>query len=101
MIRKTDVFARYAGEEFVVILPETAIKQGIKVAAKLRKGIEETEFEYKGEKVPVTISVGITEAKEDDRQYQTIVNRADSLMYMAKDKGRNMVISDDDAEIDG
>ncbi|MBN1294707.1 MAG: GGDEF domain-containing protein [Candidatus Latescibacteria bacterium] len=94
MVRKPDLFARYGGEEFVVILPETDIKQSVDVAKKLRLGIEETEFEYENTKVPVTISVGVTEAKETDLQCQPIINRADSLMYTAKKRGRNIVVSD-------
>lgn len=96
MLRKPDIFARYGGEEFVVILPETPLKQGLAVAAKLREEIETAIFEYEGERVLVTISIGITEAKEADRQYQTMVNRADSLMYRAKERGRNSVVSDYD-----
>ena len=96
MLRKLDIFARYGGEEFVVILPETPLIQGLVVAAKLREEIEIALFEYEGERVPVTISIGITEAKETDRQYQAIVKRADSLMYRAKDRGRNSVVSDYD-----
>ena len=94
MVRKPDVFARYGGEEFVVILPETEIEQGVDVAKKIRQGIEETVFEYESVKVPVTISVGITVVNETDNQSSSIINRADSLMYMAKKKGRNLVFSD-------
>jgi len=97
-VRKTDVFARYGGEEFAVILPETDVIHGIKVASKLRHAIETTEFEYNNQKVPVTISSGVTEIKEEDAQYQSIVNRADKYMYIAKQNGRNLVMSDfDDA----
>ena len=94
MVRKPDVLARYGGEEFVVILPETDVIQGITVASKLRKGIEETIFEYDNDRVRVTISLGITEIKEIDKEYQSVINRADKYMYMAKKKGRNLVISD-------
>jgi len=97
MVRKPDVFARYGGEEFVIVLPETDIKHGVGVATKLREGIETTVFEYDDKKVPVTISIGITEATKDDRQFQSIVNRADSLMYTAKKRGRNKVVSDLDS----
>ena len=97
MVRKLDVFARYGGEEFVIVMPDTDIKHGVHVAEKLRKGIENTAFEYDDKKVPVTISIGITEATKEDKQFQSIVNRADSLMYTAKKKGRNKVVSDLDS----
>ena len=96
MLRKPDVFARYGGEEFVVILPETPLKQGLAVAVKLREEIERAIFEYEDERVPVTLSMGITGAKKTDRQYSSIVNRADNCMYRAKEQGRNRVVSDYD-----
>jgi diguanylate cyclase len=98
MLRKPDIFARYGGEEFVVILPETSMEQGVSVAEKLRSEIEDAIFEYEENRVPVTISIGITEVRETDRQFQTIVNRADTFMYYAKERGRNRVISDEDVE---
>ena len=94
ILRKPDIFARYGGEEFVVILPETRLKQGLNVAAKLRQEIEDAVFEYEDKRVPVTISLGITEVRETDRHYRVIVNRADSYMYRAKEQGRNRIISD-------
>ncbi len=94
MLRKPDLFARYGGEEFVIILPETSIKQGLTVASKLREEVASTIFEYEDKRVPVTISVGITEARTTDRQFQTIVDRADNYMYTAKERGRNQVVSD-------
>lgn len=96
MLRKPDIFARYGGEEFVVILPETPLKQGLEVAAKLREEIERAIFEYEDERVPVTLSMGITGARKTDRQYSSIVNRADNCMYRAKEQGRNRVVSDYD-----
>ena len=94
MLRKPDTFARYGGEEFVIILPETPLDKGLKVANKIREEIETAEFLYKGERVPVTISIGITVAREDDKHFNTILNRVDSLMYKAKEQGRNRVVSD-------
>jgi diguanylate cyclase len=96
MIRKPDIFARYGGEEFVIILPEITIEHGVTVSEKLRKEIENAVFEYEGERVPITISIGITEVNESDKQYESIVSRADSYMYQAKEKGRNKVVSDQD-----
>jgi len=97
ILRKVDVFARYGGEEFVVILYETDIGHSVQVAEKLRKLIEEAEFEYRGQVVPVTISLGVTSARESDESGDTIVARADSYLYRAKKEGRNRVISDLDA----
>jgi len=93
-LRKTDVFARYGGEEFVILLPKTDITKGYKVSEKLRLTIQDTEFLYESVKVPITVSVGITEVNSSDKEFNTIFNRVDSYMYTAKKEGRNKVISD-------
>ncbi len=98
VLRKPDVFARYGGEEFVVILPETGLDNGLTVAMKIREVVEETVFEYEGERVPVTISLGVTEAQPADQETTAITTRADKLLYRAKEEGRNRVISDFDVK---
>jgi|GEM_PF-5221159 diguanylate cyclase (GGDEF)-like protein len=94
ILRETDVFARYGGEEFVILLPKTTISKSSKVAEKLRETIKNTEFSYDNSKVPITVSVGVTEILSSDNDFQTVFNRADSYMYKAKNSGRNKVISD-------
>ncbi|HUT63450.1 MAG TPA: GGDEF domain-containing protein [Anaerolineae bacterium] len=94
ILRKPDILARYGGEEFVVILPETNISQSLGVAKKVREIVEKTEFHYEGIKVPITISVGVTEVQENDSAPSTVITRADMFMYTAKENGRNLVVSD-------
>lgn len=94
VLRTTDIFARYGGEEFTVILFETDLKHAVTVAKKLHVMIQETEFDYEDQVVPVTISIGVTEARESDTDSEDVVNRADKLMYQAKQAGRNRVVSD-------
>jgi len=98
ILRKVDVFARFGGEEFVIILYETELTHAMTVARKLRKLIAETRFEYKDSVVPITISIGVTEARETDTDADDIVKRADKLLYYAKQRGRNRVISDVDVD---
>ena len=97
ILRKPDVFARYGGEEFVVILPETTLENSVSVAEKIRGMIEGTVFEYDGQRVPITISLGVTEADVADQTMADITTRADKLLYRAKAEGRNRVVSDFDA----
>jgi len=99
VLRKTDVFARYGGEEFIILLPQTDIRKSLKVGKKLHKTVQNTEFLYEGNKVPITVSVGITEVKPDDTGYKSIFNRVDSYMYKAKEGGRNAVVSDLDMNV--
>ena len=86
-IRNTDIFARWGGEEFVILAPETDINGLKMLAEKLRKAIEDHQFD-KVKKV--TASFGVTEATPEDTT-DTVVRRADEALYLAKDKGRNRV----------
>ena len=97
-LRKTDIFARYGGEEFVIILPETDLTQAVNVAEKLHDIIQKNIFEHESDRISITVSVGVTEVQESDRDPESILHRADSNMYKAKDKGRNRVVSDFDVK---
>ena len=85
-IRKTDIFGRWGGEEFIIILPFTDLENALILAEKLRKKIEEHDFDG----INITISFGVTELKIDDNA-DTLINRADEALYKAKNKGRNRV----------
>ena len=91
IIRDFDFFARYGGEEFALILPDTDIKTAKEIAERIRKKIEHTKIIFKGERIPVTISIGCTELKDNDTE-KTLIERADSALYEAKKSGRNKVI---------
>ena len=91
IVRKSDGFVRFGGEEFAIIMPETTIETGMTIAERIRKAIEKTEFRYKGKKVPITISLGVT--KYDDVTIKELIERADQALYRAKKNGRNQVVS--------
>ena len=85
-IRTIDVFARWGGEEFVILVLETHVEDAKSFAEKLRRDIESTSF-YSGS---LTCSFGVTEyCKTDDAS--TIIKRADEALYEAKSSGRNLV----------
>ncbi len=94
ILRMTDILARYDGEEFIVLLPHTELKEGINAAQKLRKIVQDTAFVYKGEKVRVTVSIGVSELQQGDMDFVTIFKRLESYLLRAKQGGRNMVVSD-------
>lgn len=96
-LRKTDFIARYGGEEFVCILPHTLQKEARKVAEEIRSFIEGANFTFKGNKVPVTISAGISTLRQGDDAL-SIFERADIALYMSKNSGRNLVSTEDDVE---
>lgn len=91
ILRQNDMIARFGGDEFVVILPETSREEGARVAEKLRQSIEFTEFMAKGRHIPVTITMGVTEVKDDDNGIEPIFTRADYALLQAKQAGRNRV----------
>jgi diguanylate cyclase len=76
-LRKVDFLARYGGEEFVAILPGTTRQNASMVAEKLRQHIERTAFLFQGKRVPVTISLGVTQVESSDTDPQSIFARAD------------------------
>lgn len=87
-VRASDLAARWGGEEFVIVSPETKQSEAVNIAEKLRKCIEETEFE--GVK-HITCSFGVTSLNADDDAH-TFLTRADNALYAAKEAGRNCVV---------
>ncbi len=86
-IRKSDIFGRWGGEEFLIILPETSRIEAVKLAEKLRKKIEDHKFE-KIKKL--TCSFGVTNFKPNDTS-ESIMIRVDKNLYLAKQAGRNRI----------
>jgi diguanylate cyclase (GGDEF)-like protein/PAS domain S-box-containing protein len=86
-IRKIDVFARWGGEEFVILLPDTSVKQAVNLAEELREHISRMDIPSVCQ---VTASFGVAGYCPEDT-VDTLVNKADNAMYEAKDAGRNRV----------
>ena len=90
-LRETDVAARYGGDEFVLILPETSKGGAESLGERLRRCVSEHEF---GDgRVQTTISVGIASFPEDGTTRDTLLNAADTALYRAKALGRNRIVS--------
>ena len=91
-VRRLDIPCRYGGEEFTVILPATDLIIAIEVAQRLRGAIESTPVLVDGKVLNLTASLGVEvyTALQDDSPEQ-FVQRADSCLYQAKEKGRNQV----------
>lgn len=92
-VRKSDFVVRYGGEEMVVLMPGVSLKQGMIAAEKIRAHIEKLRFMYAGERVPVTVSIGVAEFKAGDAS-DAVFDRADAALYVAKETGRNQIIGE-------
>jgi len=91
-IRKLDIPCRYGGEEFAIILPNTDLAASIPVAERLRQSIEETPLQADGERITMTVSLGIdTFATVEEVHAEELVRRTDHYLYQAKQEGRNCV----------
>ena len=90
--RKTDLLYRYGGEELIIIMPETNIEGAIIPVQRLRRSIEEYDFEYNGVKAKVTASIGLTMNYQDFNSPAEILKSADEALYKAKESGRNRVM---------
>ncbi len=92
-VRKGEVFARYGGEEFAVVLPEATLAGALEFAERARATVCASPFEAEGNRMPVTISLGVTEygAPFAELRPEDLISRADAKLYEAKNAGRNCV----------
>ncbi len=92
-VRGEDLFARYGGEEFVVLCRGISMGQAAHLGERLRAKVEEAEFVHEGEKMSVTISVGVAGFPEIPvGSGQDLIQAADTALYAAKNHGRNRVM---------
>mgnify|MGYP006295516867 CR=1 FL=1 len=90
-VREHDIFARYGGEEFVILLPKTNLKQSFEIAERLRKLIEQHDFVYDEQTLPVTASIGVADYRQGVTTGTELFKRADQAVYKSKEGGRNQV----------
>ncbi len=89
--RDADVIARVGGEEFAVMLPETTITAAVQYAERLRNRVRDSVLTVFGDRVSVTISIGIAEASSRTAGIETLLRQADQALYEAKRSGRDRV----------
>jgi diguanylate cyclase (GGDEF)-like protein len=87
-LRASDVAARYGGEEFLIMLTETEQDGALRVAEKLRGGVEELRLQ---DKKAVTISIGVASFPDNGDDVESLVREADVALYKCKRSGRNRV----------
>jgi len=92
--RDADFIARFGGEEFVGIFPETRLEDALSLANKIREKIETSKFHYENKPVPITASAGLATFRPNDT-IDDVFKRADAALYRSKEAGRNRCIADD------
>jgi diguanylate cyclase len=97
-LRPTDIAARFGGEEFVILLPDTTIDAAVETISRLQRALTKQFFLGNNERLLITFSAGIALFRETEEQ-ATILNRADQAMYLAKKSGKNRVMTEVDLEI--
>jgi diguanylate cyclase (GGDEF)-like protein len=90
-VRKEEVFARYGGEEFALVLPETEKEHAMKVAEDLRRIVNAETFDFEGDHIPVSISLGVATTSNEIAP-DAFIKIADDNLYKAKRNGRNRVV---------
>jgi diguanylate cyclase (GGDEF)-like protein len=89
-LRQMDVFGRYGGEEFIILLPELEIQHAQQAAEKIRALIAGQTIVFDDRSIAVTVSLGVAEFSDGEPLNQLLV-RVDKALYQAKEGGRNQV----------
>ncbi|VVN57804.1 hypothetical protein PS687_02819 [Pseudomonas fluorescens] len=89
-LRPNDFIARFGGEEFVLLMPNSSLSDALGVGEVLRAAIEACPFHFKGEPVTITVSMGVAQLQPGERS-DLALKRADEALYRAKAAGRNQV----------
>jgi len=90
-VRSSDVLARYGGDEFVVLMPQTSTEHAQIAAERIRAAIDNTSFDMDGNRVATTVSIGIASYPECVDEAEAVLDKADVALYKSKHTGRNRV----------
>jgi diguanylate cyclase (GGDEF)-like protein len=92
-LRRVDILARFGGEEFCCILPETPFDHSMVLAERIRALVESSSCVHDGKIVRVTVSIGVPGPAGPSDTHETLLKNADDALYRAKEAGRNRVVS--------
>ncbi len=92
VLRDKDIVGRWGGEEFVMLLPATSVETGMAIAERARKRLENLTIELRESNVSITASFGVAFGPASDESLADLMDRADKVLYEAKENGRNQVM---------
>jgi diguanylate cyclase (GGDEF)-like protein len=90
-LRPHDIFGRFGGDEFAIILPNTTLDQGLTLAERLRKLVETLTFEFDEHEIQITASFGVTNYIPETSTFEKLVPYADKALYLSKQQGWNQI----------
>lgn len=90
-VRESDIVARYGGEEFIVLAREASLRHAVEAAERIRSAVERLVIVWDGQRVPVTMSVGVASCPESVEDPNELLPAADKALYASKAGGRNRV----------
>jgi len=91
LIRSEDFFARFGGEEFVLVVSSSDIPVSANIAERIRATIQAHNFEFEGIKMEITVSAGVSVRKPKGDGWDKLFEKADKALYQSKNRGRNLV----------
>ncbi len=97
-IRDIDIFARFGGDEFVLLLSETDLENAFKVVERIRQALVKESADINGGSISITVSSGLACVKSQVDTLDSLLGRADNALYRAKAAGRNRVVMADEAD---
>jgi diguanylate cyclase (GGDEF)-like protein len=91
VLSEADMFGRYGGEEFIAVLPGRDGAEARAVGERMRTAVENCEVRHEGQRVRLTVSIGIATRQRGEDEPAAAIARADKALYAAKRQGRNCV----------
>lgn len=91
-LRPSDIIARFGGEEFVILLPNTTIELATLVTKRLQDNLVENSLLHAGQSIPITFSAGVAARIRYEHQ-NSVIGRADRALYLAKNGGKNKIVT--------
>lgn len=94
-VRNVDLLARFGGEEFIVLLPETGQSEALCLAERILNRVKACAVLHEGKRIATTVSAGIADIMGSDGNLEDLIRRADAALYQAKEKGRDRICLSD------